>query len=178
MMAAAPVPSLIVVTGVSGTGKTTIGRALAARLGAIFLEGDGFHSSEAVAKMRDGHPLDDADRWPWLGRIGAAIASEAAKGSSVVAACSALKRQYRQRLEAAAQRPLLFITLSAPPAELDTRLKNRRGHFMPASLLGSQLAAYEPLASGERGLTIATVRSPGETAGDIMSWLQELNSKK
>jgi gluconokinase len=170
MKTAGAAPWRIVVTGVSGSGKSTVGRALAARLGTAFLEGDEFHTPEAVAKMHQGHPLTDADRWPWLDRIGAALSRDARTGA--VAACSALKRVYRARLVEAAQHPLVFVMLSAPRAELDARVNDRPGHFMPASLLKSQLALYEPLGRDERGTAIETSGAPEATVEAIVDWLQ------
>ena len=162
---------VIVVTGVSGSGKSTVGRKLAAAMGAAFLEGDAYHPAASIAKMRGGVPLDDADRWPWLAKIGQAICAHARHGGSVVAACSALKRSYRARLEATARRPLVFVALCADPADLEQRLRTRH-HFMPPSLLASQLSAWEPLAPGETGTAIKTAASPMQTVAAIQRWLR------
>ena len=129
--------------GVSGAGKTMVGRRLAEALGADFVEGDDLHTNEARAKMASGRPLDDADRWPWLDRIGAAL-NEAKARRGAVAACSALKRAYRDRLREAVGTGLRFVYLEATPDLVRARVAARRGHYMPASLVDSQFAALEP----------------------------------
>ena len=130
----------IVVMGVSGSGKTTVGVRLAEALGAEFIDGDDLHTDAARAKMKSGHPLTDEDRWPWLDRIGA----ELAQGERTVVACSALRRAYRDRLRAAAGPKLRFVYLEATPEEMRARVAGRIGHYMPASLVDSQFAALEP----------------------------------
>ncbi|MBV8440803.1 MAG: SMP-30/gluconolactonase/LRE family protein, partial [Hyphomicrobiales bacterium] len=136
-------PVAIVVMGVSGSGKTTVGRLLANVLGADFVDGDDLHSDAARAKMSAGHPLDDSDRWPWLDRIGAALREER-RGRGAVAACSALRRAYRDRLRIAVGPRLRFVYLRASPDVMRTRVAGRKGHYMPASLVDSQFAALEP----------------------------------
>lgn len=126
-----------VIAGVSGSGKTTVGRALAERLGVVFLDADDFHPPENLAKMKSGVPLDDADRAPWLDALGA----ELARHEDVVLACSALKRGYRDRLRELAG-PVDFVLLTVPRDELERRMRGR-DHFMPPELLDSQLAALE-----------------------------------
>lgn len=138
----------IVVMGVSGSGKTTVGRILAQALGADFVDGDDLHSSEARAKMAEGVALVDADRWPWLERVGARLAA-----GNVVIACSALKRIYRDRLRAGAGPQLRFVYLSATPQAMRERVGSRKGHYMPASLVDSQFAALEP-PDGERDVVV------------------------
>jgi gluconokinase len=128
--------------GVTGVGKTTVGRLLADRLGARFLEGDAFHPPANVAKMRAGIPLEDADRWPWLETLRAELARELAKGATVVLACSALKRAYRDLLRRAGPE-VRFVHLVGPEELVARRLAGRRGHYMPPSLLPSQLATLE-----------------------------------
>ncbi len=140
--------------GVCGCGKSTLMRELADRLGCTGFEGDAFHGEANVAKMRAGHPLDDADRWPWLDRLGAAIGAAVRGDGLAVAACSALKRSYRERLEQAAGVPLLFVLLDGDRAELAERLSARQGHYMPASLLDSQLATLERPAADENALAL------------------------
>lgn len=128
---------IIVVMGVSGAGKTTVARALAAALGWRFLEADDLHSQANVDKMRRGEPLDDADRAPWL----AQVAAEMSALTDGVVACSALKKVYRDRLRV---RPdVRFVLLDVPRPLLEQRLAQRRGHHMPPSLLPSQLATLE-----------------------------------
>ena len=128
--------------GVSGSGKTTVGEALAARLHWRFVEGDDLHPPENVAKMASGIPLEDADRWPWLARVGACIGESLERGTPLVVACSALKASYRERLQVADPRVLL-VSLEGSPALLAERLRGRKGHFMPPALLPSQLATLE-----------------------------------
>lgn len=128
--------------GVSGAGKTTVGRRLAADLGWDFVEGDAFHPAANVAKMRAGHPLTDADRLPWLRALRGGIDALTAAGCDAVVACSALRQSYRDVL--AGGRPeVTFVWLSVPPALLRQRLARRSGHYMPAALLDSQLATLE-----------------------------------
>jgi gluconokinase len=126
--------------GVAGTGKTTVGRKLAETLGGTFLDADDFHPPENVAKMRAGIPLDDADRAPWLDALAEALQSPA--NSPVVLACSALKEIYRDRLLAAAP-DLILVFLNSDPALIRQRMEERADHFMPASLLESQLRTLE-----------------------------------
>ncbi len=129
----------VVVMGVSGAGKTTIGRLLADALGAEFIDGDDLHSRDARAKMASGKPLDDEDRWPWLDRVGAALSGDVRR----VVACSALKRAYRDRIRVAAGPGLRFVYLAADLEEMRRRVAQRRDHYMPASLVDSQFAALE-----------------------------------
>jgi gluconokinase len=131
--------------GVSGAGKTTVGRALADHLQLPFLEGDALHPPANVAKMAAGIPLTDADRWPWLDRIGEAL--QAHRQTGAVATCSALKRAYRDRLRSAGV--LQFVYLDCPQPWLAERMLQRQGHFMPASQLANQLATLEKPAPDE-----------------------------
>jgi gluconokinase len=133
---------VIVVMGVSGVGKTTVGMLLARALGAEFAEGDSYHPPANVEKMRSGTPLDDADRWPWLQILADEIDGWLAEDRAVVLACSALKRTYRDLL--AHGRPTVrFVYLKGERELLQSRLDQRRGHYMPPTLLASQLAALE-----------------------------------
>jgi gluconokinase len=138
---------VIIVMGVAGAGKSTYGAALAATMGATFIEGDAHHSEAARAKMAAGQALDDADRWPWLDRIADAIALARAAGP-VVATCSALRRAYRDALRARLSADLRFVFLHAARDELARRLTARRGHFMGVGMLAGQLATLE-LPHGE-----------------------------
>lgn len=131
----------IMVMGVSGAGKSTVGAALAGALGAAFLDGDDYHPQTNVDHMAAGHPLTDDMRWPWLARLAAAV-EDARTDGTVVFACSALKRSYRDHLRAAIPQ-LLVVYLDAPQALVADRLAQRRGHFMPTGLLDSQFAALE-----------------------------------
>jgi carbohydrate kinase (thermoresistant glucokinase family) len=133
----------LVVMGVSGCGKSSLGAALATALALPFTDADDLHPVGNRAKMAAGQPLTDADRWPWLQAVGAVLA-----GGAGVVACSALRRAYRDRLRATAG-PVQFLHLVAPREVIAQRLAARRGHFMPVALLESQLATLEPLALGE-----------------------------
>lgn len=144
----------VIVMGVSGSGKSTLGAALSAALGCAFLEGDDYHSDAAVAKMRAGHPLTDEDRWPWLDRLGGAIGAALARDGIAVAACSALRRAYRERLTDAIGAPTRFVLLDTAREELRRRIAGRPMHYMPPSLLDSQLETLEPPAPDEHALTL------------------------
>jgi carbohydrate kinase (thermoresistant glucokinase family) len=148
----------IVVMGVSGCGKSSVGIALAEALGARFIDGDDLHPEANKAKMSAGIPLEDSDRWPWLDLVSKALAEEVVDTPSgsftgTVAACSALKRAYRDRILAGAPNTV-FVHLDGSREILEQRLGARSGHFMPASLLDSQLATLEPLGFDEPGVVI------------------------
>jgi gluconokinase len=150
---------VVVVMGVAGTGKTTIGPLLAARFGVPYAEGDDFHPPASVAKMAAGIPLDDADRWPWLDAIGRWAHGRAGLGG--VVSSSALKRSYRDRLRAVAP-GTVFVHLTGDRALIADRMSRRQGHFMPAALLDSQFAALQPLQPDEEGVTVDVSGSPDE----------------
>ncbi|MEV6314896.1 gluconokinase [Streptomyces sp. NPDC051776] len=151
---------LVVVMGVTGSGKTTIGERLAEELGLPYAEADDFHPPENIAKMKDGTPLDDADRVPWLDGIGDWLAGHAATGG--VVSCSALKRSYRDRLTETAP-SACFIHLNGSFELIAHRLADRRDHFMPARLLRSQFADLEPLGDDENGAAIPIEGTVEET---------------
>jgi gluconokinase len=138
---------VVVVMGVSGAGKTTVGRALAARLGWRFEDADDWHPPANVAKMRRGEPLTDADRRPWMAALAAAVTAWTAEGRHVVLACSALHAWQRDVLRDAG--PVRLVHLRGTFDDIDARLRARSGHFMPESLLASQLAALEEPGPGE-----------------------------
>ncbi len=151
----------IVVMGVSGCGKTSVAEGLAASLGAAFIEGDSLHPAANVEKMSRGIPLTDEDRWPWLDMIGRALADARAAGNGVVVSCSALRKVYRERLRSAAGGTLSFVFLRGSRDLLMTRMAAREGHFMPVSLLDSQLATLED-PSGEPGVVTVDIDAPVE----------------
>lgn len=136
-------PTVIIVMGVSGCGKSTYAAALAAETGARLIEGDALHSAGNIVKMRAGVALSDDDRWPWLDRIAGAVNAAMAEGVPVVATCSALRRAYRDRLRAGVAGRVRFVLLDVPVEELRRRVAARTGHFMPPELLDSQLATLE-----------------------------------
>ncbi|MFI1563439.1 gluconokinase [Streptomyces sp. NPDC020490] len=152
-------PQVVVVMGVAGTGKTTIGPLLAARLGVPYAEGDDFHPSANIAKMSAGIPLGDADRWPWLDAIGTWAHDRDGLGG--VVSCSALKRSYRDRLRAAAP-GAVFVHLTGDRALVEDRMSHRQGHFMPTALLDSQFATLQPLGPDEAGVEVDVAGSPEE----------------
>jgi gluconokinase len=144
----------VVLMGVSGSGKTTVGLALAGRLGMPFIEADDLHPKSNREKMAAGIPLTDDDRWPWLDAMGERMESVRREGHGVISTCSALKRIYRDRLRAKVTGPLLFVLLDSPRAVLAARMASRKGHFMPPALLTSQLATLEKPAADETGVIV------------------------
>ncbi|GAA2434141.1 gluconokinase [Streptomyces macrosporus] len=152
-------PCVVVVMGVAGTGKTTIGPLLAARLGVPYAEGDDFHPAANIAKMTAGVPLTDEDRMPWLDDIGAW--AHGREGLGGVVSCSALKRIYRDRLRAAAP-GVVFVHLAGDRRLVEERMSRREGHFMPTALLDSQFATLQPLEPDEPGVTVDVSGSPEE----------------
>lgn len=162
---------LLVVMGVTGSGKSTIGELLASTLGLPFEDGDDLHPESNVRKMAAGHPLTDADRWPWLRKVGEALRSSEKTG--LVVACSALKRAYRDAIRDAEPRTT-FILLDGTRELLEKRLSSRHGHFMPQSLLDSQLAILEPLEAVERGITVPIDQTPARIVADICAKLSPL----
>ena len=157
--------AVLVIMGVAGSGKSTIGRLLADRLGWELAEGDELHPEANVAKMAAGQPLTDADRWPWLARVRAWIDEHVAAGRPGVITCSALKRAYRDVLR---DPHVVFVHLAGTRDQLAPRLAARRGHFMPVSLLDSQLADLEPPGPDERALTVDISAPPAEQATAIV----------
>jgi len=134
----------VVVMGVSGAGKTTVGTRLAEALDGVFIDGDDLHTEAARSKMGSGQALSDEDRWPWLDRIGAVLADGLRAKGRIVVACSALRRIYRDRVRELAGADLRFVYLSAEPEAMRRRVGGRTGHYMPATLMASQFAALEP----------------------------------
>lgn len=155
----------IVVMGVSGSGKSTVGAALAQRLRVPFADADDFHPAANIAKMSAGHPLDDNDRYPWLERIGQWLAAHPEGG---VMSCSALKRAYRDQLRRHAPQTE-FLHLYGTPEVIGRRQASRPGHFMPASLLQSQFDTLEPLDPDEGGLVIDVDQAVDSIVDDYVS---------
>lgn len=161
----------VVLMGVAGSGKSSVLAALVARLGWPALEGDALHPPANVAKMAAGIPLTDADRAPWLDAIGDWIDAREAERRSSLVTCSALRRSYRDRLRTG--RPSVwFVHLSAPRDVLAGRMAGREGHFMPTSLLDSQLATLEPLAPAEPGSTVHALAPPDAIAEGLVADLR------
>jgi gluconokinase len=162
------VSPLVVVMGVSGSGKSTAARALAQRLGVPFCEGDDVHPPANVAKMQAGQPLDDADRAPWLAALNAWMQAHRDGG---VVSCSALRRRYRDRLREGLAPPPAFVLLDPSRAVLERRMAARHGHFMPGSLLDSQLATLERPGADEGVLTLSGDGALDATVDTMLDWL-------
>ena len=156
----------LVIMGVSGCGKSSVGAGLATRLGLNYRDGDDLHPPENVAKMRAGMPLTDADRWPWLDRVGQVLLAEA----PVIVGCSALKRAYRDRIRTAAGGPVTFVHLAGSQEVIAARMALRQGHYMPLSLLDSQFAALEPPAA-EEAITVSIDQPLEAIVADILRQL-------
>ncbi|MFI4931627.1 MAG: gluconokinase [Burkholderiales bacterium] len=163
-------PSIVVVMGVCGSGKSTLGAALAQHLGATFLEGDAFHPPDNVARMAAGVALTDAHREGWLRTLSARLGAARQGGETVVLSCSALKRSYRDTLRQAAN-DLALVYLAGTPQLLAQRMAGRSGHYMPPSLLASQLATLEPPQADEHALTLDIARAPQTLLQDSLAWL-------
>lgn len=163
---------LVAVIGPSGCGKTTVGSALAKALGVRFLEGDSLHRAESIAKMAAGRALGDADRWPWLRDVGRALHDAERRGQGLTVACSALKRAYRAVIltEAPSAR---FILLDADRDLLWSRLAARRDHFMPTSLIASQLEDLEPLTAAEPGRRLDAALTVAELVAAAREWIRD-----
>ncbi len=155
----------LVVMGVAGCGKSTIGRVLAERLDTAYIEGDRFHPKANIEKMSRGIPLTDTDRAPWITAVGAAIAAK--KGPSVTS-CSALRRLYRQWLRDTAGGELLFVHLAGRPDLIAQRMANRTGHFMPLSLIDSQFETLEPPGADENAITVTIDQDRDALLADIL----------
>jgi gluconokinase len=163
-------PQIVVVMGVSGSGKSTVASGLATAMGWVLAEGDDFHSAANKQKMASGVPLTDEDRWPWLRAIGEWMDAQLAAGQSAVVTCSALRRAYRDLLRDG--RPQVrFCELDAPQGLIAERLEARRGHYMPPSLLPSQLATLEPLELDEPGVRLSVAPTPDQIVRDAIAAL-------
>ena len=168
-----PLPPLVVVMGVSGSGKTTIGTLVAHELGVEFIDGDSLHPLENVRKMAAGTPLDDDDRWPWLEIVGRTLHEHGERREGLVVACSALKRVYRERIRSQAP-SALFLHLDGTGEVLTRRIEGRSGHFMPAALLESQLETLEPLAQEEGGYVLNIDQPVADMVDDAVTRLRAL----
>lgn len=164
-------PVRVVVMGVSGCGKTTVGMLLADRTGWPFLDADSLHPATSVAKMARGEPLTDADRWPWLDDVAAWIAARREADEPGIVGCSALKRSYRDRLRRA-DPDLRFAYLGGDRAILVERLAQRHGHFFPTRLLDSQFSDLEPPTADERPINVQIGQSPGAVVDAILAGLE------
>jgi gluconokinase len=166
-----PATTSIVVMGVTGSGKTSAARELTGQLGWEYIDGDDLHPEANVAKMAGGTPLDDEDRWPWLRRIAEVIGEHEAAGISLVITCSALKRSYRDLLRDG-HPSVWFAHVDVTREVLAQRLAERQGHFMPPSLLDSQLATLEPLGEDEPGDVIAGDAPLAESVAEVLTELR------
>ncbi|MFI5808753.1 gluconokinase [Streptomyces sp. NPDC051561] len=167
-------PHVVVVMGVAGTGKTTIGPLLAAQLGVPYAEGDDFHPEANIAKMSAGTPLTDDDRWPWLDAIGSWAHGRTGLGG--VVSSSALKRSYRDRLRSAAP-GIVFVHLTGSRELIEGRMSKRQGHFMPTALLDSQFATLQPLGPDEAGVDVDVAGSPEEITERAVAALHTLDGE-
>ena len=158
----------IVVMGVSGCGKSSVGAALSQALGIPYRDGDDLHPAVNVAKMRAGEALTDADRWPWLDRV----AQDLARLAPVIVGCSALRRAYRDRIRAGAGGPVLFVHLAGSREVIAARMAARSGHFMPASLLDSQFATLEPPGPDEAAITVDIAQPLDRLVAEILRRLE------
>lgn len=158
-----------IIMGVSGSGKSTLAQALASRWAVPYVEGDHLHSRDSINKMAAGIPLTDDDRWPWLDRIGAAIAASGGSGGAV-ASCSALRLVYRERLRRAAGPFLRFVLIDLPRPVLEARMIERPGHFMPPALLDSQLRTLEPPVNEADVLTVDGQQSLHTMVDMVSAW--------
>src|SRR6476619_1232889 len=161
---------MIVIFGVSGAGKTTVGKLLVRELGWRFIEADDFHPAANIEKMRSGRPLTDEDRWPWLDCLRKQMEQLLSAGENAVLACSALKRAYRDRLRVSDE--VRFVFLRGDYALVEKQLRSRRGHFMNAALLQSQFDDLEEPQADEHALTVALGRAPEEIVEEIEAKLQ------
>jgi gluconokinase len=162
-------PVVLVVMGVSGTGKSTVAGMLAGRLGWDLEEGDDLHPASNVEKMASGQPLTDEDRWPWLEKISAWIQLHTTAGTPGIVTCSALKRSYRDRLRSPG---VAFVHLDGTKEMIAERLNKRLDHFMPSSLLDSQLATLEPLDPDEAGIVVRLGQRPADEVSEILTRLR------
>ncbi|WP_431323827.1 gluconokinase [Rhizobium sp. YTU87027] len=163
----------IVLMGVAGSGKSAVGAVLAARLSAIYLDGDDLHPPEKIAKMSRGEPLTDEDRKPWLTLVGQRLAEP---HGSLIVGCSALKRRYRDHIRAQTLGPVIFVHLAGRQELIAARMGARSGHFMPMSLIDSQFAALEPPEADENAITVDIDNTIEAVVAAIAAKLEDLPS--
>jgi gluconokinase len=163
-------PTILIVMGVSGSGKTTIATLLAKRLGWAFRDADEFHPKANVLKMKSGAPLTDEDRWPWLRAIAAFLDQELTRGANAIVTCSALKRSYRDII-LGGRKGVRLIYLKGEKTLLEARLAKRHGHFMPSSLLQSQFDTLEEPGADEHPLTVSVDATPDRIVAQILDRL-------
>lgn len=163
---------IVLLMGVAGTGKTTIGKLLAAEVGASFCDADDLHTPASIAKMRAGQPLDDGDRWPWLDRVRARIDEAVQSREALVVACSALKHSYRERLRSPESAAVQIVYLRGNKATITERVRLRQNHFMKVTLIDSQCEALEEPTS-EDALILDISETPANMVSRIRSWLAE-----
>ena len=162
----------VVVMGVSGAGKSTVGKLIAARLDCPFRDADSFHPKANIAKMSRGEPLTDTDRWPWLEAIAAWIAEHRAAGTTCVVTCSALKRRYRDLVTDNQRDDVRLVYLKGDFALIEARLEARKGHFMPPGLLQSQFDALEEPGADEHAIAVPIEATPEEIADRVVEKLR------
>jgi gluconokinase len=161
---------ILVVMGVAGSGKSTIGEALADALGCAYLDGDAYHPEANIKKMERGEPLNDADRWPWLETFARELAG---RQGQIVGGCSSLKRAYRNRIRSSAGEPVCFIYLQGSKDLIRWRIEARTGHFMPPSLLDSQFATLEEPAPDENAISVGIELPTSEIVEEIIAKLRK-----
>lgn len=162
---------VLVVMGISGSGKSTVAALLAGRLGWVLEEGDDLHPESNVAKMAAGTPLTDDDRWPWLDRVGAWIHRQVAAGRPGIITCSALRRVYRDRLRGDDAEHVVFVYLAGSRETIGKRLTARTDHFMPSALLDSQIATLEPPGPDENVVTVDVGRRAEDEVDEVIDLL-------
>lgn len=160
-------PHVLIVMGVSGCGKSTVGQALGDALGWEFRDGDAFHPPSNVAKMKSGAPLTDEDRWPWLDAIAHYIDQKRRDNGHAIIACSALKRVYRDRLKGT-RGDVTFVHLAGSKELIEARMAARQNHFMPLGLLESQFATLEPPKADEGAVIVSVAGAPEEIVADVL----------
>lgn len=167
---------VLVIMGVSGSGKSTVAGILAGALKWDLQEGDDLHPEANVAKMASGHPLTDEDRWPWLETIADWIRAHATAGEPGIVTCSALKRSYRDVLGQGSEGHVVFVHLAGTRSRISDRLNARMNHFMPSGLLDTQLSTLEPIEADESAIVVDVGLPPAEIAAQIIAKLEQMNA--